>query len=433
MNFAMLHPADQIVMIMKRLYSYQMTTTSGGNLSIMDDDGVMWISPSGIDKGNLTAADVMRVMPDGTIVGPHKPSSEYPFHLAIYRARPDLRAVLHAHPPALVAFSLIRQIPATDMIPNCHNLCPRVGMAKYAVPGSQQLGEYIAEEFRKDYDIVMLENHGVVIGSDDLFSAFMSFETLDYVARIQINAHSITGSDEIRRISGRHMEIYNERSRQEQPDRFVPATHSAEELAARKEMCQLIHRAYDNNLFTSSQGTFSRRLGDGSFLITPHDKDRRYLEPEDLVLFRGGLAEFGKAPSHSFPLHRAIYEASPDIGSVILAEPPHIMAFAVTDVAFDARLIPESYIMLKNVRKFPFGSSFMQPEMLARELSMKEPIAIIENDCVIACGTTLLNAFDRLEVMEYSARAVVDTIKMGREIVAISPEEIRDIEVAFNL
>ena len=64
---------------------------------------------------------------------------------------------------------------------------------------------------------------------------------------------------------------------------------------------------------------------------------------------------------------------------------------------------------------------------------MKEPIAIIENDCVIACGTTLLNAFDRLEVMEYSARAVVDTIKMGREIVAISPKEIHDIEVAFNL
>ncbi|MBQ1269136.1 MAG: class II aldolase/adducin family protein [Clostridia bacterium] len=165
MNFSMLHPADQIVMIMKRLYSYQMTTTSGGNLSIMDDEGIMWISPSGVDKGNLTAADIMRVMPDGTIIGPHKPSSEYPFHLAIYRARPDLRAVLHAHPPALVAFSLIREIPSTNIIPNCHILCPKVAMAKYAVPGSEELGAYIAEEFKKDYDIVMLENHGVVIGS----------------------------------------------------------------------------------------------------------------------------------------------------------------------------------------------------------------------------------------------------------------------------
>lgn len=433
MNFAMLHPADQIVMIMNRLYSYQMTTTSGGNLSIMDDEGVVWISPSGVDKGNLTAADIMKIMPDGTIVGPHKPSSEYPFHLAIYRARPDLRAVLHAHPPALVAFSLIRQIPATNIIPNCHMLCPQASMAKYAVPGSQELGEYIAEEFEKNYDIVMLENHGVVIGADDLFSAFMKFETLDYVARIQINAHAITGNDEFHVISEKHMDMYREKNADVTIDRFVPSGHTSEELAARKEMCTLIRRAYDNNLFTSGQGAFSRRLSDGSVLITPHDKDRKYLEPEDMVLFRNGLAEFGKSPSHSFPLHLAIYEKSPEIGSVILAEPPHIMAFAITDVPFDARLIPESYIMLKNVRRFPFGSSFLQPVLLANELSMKEPIAIVENDCVVACGTSLLNAFDRLEVLEYSARAVVDTITLGRKIVAISPEEIHDIEVAFHL
>jgi L-fuculose-phosphate aldolase len=209
--------------------------------------------------------------------------------------------------------------------------------------------------------------------------------------------------------------------------------HSAEELAARKEMCQLIHRAYDNNLFTSSQGAFSRRLSDGSFLITPHDKDRKYLEPEDLVLFKNGLAEFGKHPSHSFPLHQAIYESSNESHSVILAEPPHIMAFAITDAVFDARLIPESYIMLKNVRKFPFGSSFLQPAMLADEISIKNPVCIIENDCVIVGGTSLLNAFDRLEVMEYSAKSVIDTASLGKAVVKIKPEEVRDIEVAVNL
>ena len=72
MNFEMLHPADQIVMIMNRIYSYGMTTTSGGNLSIMDEEGVMWISPSSIDKGSLRREDIMRVLPDGTIEGiPH--------------------------------------------------------------------------------------------------------------------------------------------------------------------------------------------------------------------------------------------------------------------------------------------------------------------------------------------------------------------------
>ena len=59
MNFDMLHPADQIVMIMNRIYYYGMTTTSGGNLSICDSDGRVWISTSGIDKGQLRREDIM--------------------------------------------------------------------------------------------------------------------------------------------------------------------------------------------------------------------------------------------------------------------------------------------------------------------------------------------------------------------------------------
>ena len=129
MNFSMLHPADQIVMIMNRLYYYGMTTTTGGNLSIKDSDGVVWISPSGIDKGNLRREDIMQILPDGTIVGIHRPSVEYPFHLAIYKKRPDLGAVLHAHPPALVAFSIAREIPDTSIIPDARFLCGNITMA----------------------------------------------------------------------------------------------------------------------------------------------------------------------------------------------------------------------------------------------------------------------------------------------------------------
>ena len=96
-------PAEKIAYIMTRLYDNKLTTTSGGNLSIMDDDGVMWISPSGVDKAHLTADDIMWVTPDGVVHGKHRPSTEYPFHLAVLRSRPDLKAVLHAHPAALVA------------------------------------------------------------------------------------------------------------------------------------------------------------------------------------------------------------------------------------------------------------------------------------------------------------------------------------------
>ncbi|MFO7294947.1 MAG: class II aldolase/adducin family protein, partial [Clostridia bacterium] len=105
MKFELLHPADQIVMIMERIYRYGMTTTSGGNISILDDNGDIWITPSGIDKGSLHRNDIIRVKPDGTIDGIHKPSVELPFHEMIYQKRPDIKAIIHAHPPALVAFS----------------------------------------------------------------------------------------------------------------------------------------------------------------------------------------------------------------------------------------------------------------------------------------------------------------------------------------
>ena len=89
--------------------------------------------------------------------------------------------------------------------------------------------------------------------------------------------------------------------------------------------------------------------------------------------------------------------------------------------------------MLKNVRKFPFGSTFMQTDLLSDEISLKNPVCIIENDCVIVGGTSLINAFDRLEVMEYSAKSVIDTTALHKPVVKISPEEVKDIEVAFNL
>lgn len=431
MNFSMLHPADQIVMIMNRLYYYGMTTTTGGNLSIKDSDGVVWISPSGIDKGNLRREDIMQILPDGTIVGIHRPSVEYPFHLAIYKKRPDLGAVLHAHPPALVAFSIAREIPNTSIIPDARFLCGNITMAPYALPGSSKLGDNISAEFEKGINTVMLENHGVVIGAHDLFSAFMNFETLDYCARVQINASTLGG--EIHTLSERHMNLYKMKT---QPvlDTFRPTEHSSEELQIRRDMCDLIHRAYGNQLFTSGQGTFSCKLSDGSIIITPYAKDRKYLEPEDLVLInKEGQCEAGKTPSRSILLHEKIYKNDPAIKTVIMAHPPYIMGFAVTDAEFDARLIPESYIALKTVRKYPFGSSFMQPDLLAKEISIKNPVVIIENDCIIAAGTSLLNAFDRLEVMEYSAKSLVEVAAIGGKIVKISDDEVKEIEVAFNL
>lgn len=428
MRFDLMHPADQLVMIMARIYRYGMTTTSGGNLSIRDDNGDIWITPSGIDKGNLTRADMIQVKPDGTLIGIHKPSVELPFHKEIYRVRPDLRAIVHAHPPTLVAFSLARKLPNTHLIPTASEVCGEVTMAKYDVPGSEQLGRNIAEEFAKGYNSVLLENHGVVCGGKNLFGAFMSFETLDTCGRLEIDAAKL---GKPRLLTDEEIEI-DASIGSPRLDEFIPNTVSSEERAARRDLCTIIHRAYDQKLFTSTQGTFSMRLSDGSFLITPYNQDRKYLEPEDIVRIKGGMCEMGKNPSRATRLHEEIYRTHPDINSIISAHPPAIMAFAVTDAEFDSRTIPESYITLRNVKRLPYAFSRTNIAETAAGFDAKTPVAIVNNQCVIVTGNSLLNAYDRLEVLEYSAAALIAARDIG-DIVYITPDEVKAIEKAFHL
>ena len=83
MKFKFLHPSDQIVMFMDRVYSGGMTTMSGGNISILDEEGDIWITPSGIDKGTLTRNDICQVKPDGTVIGRYKPSVGCPLQKGV--------------------------------------------------------------------------------------------------------------------------------------------------------------------------------------------------------------------------------------------------------------------------------------------------------------------------------------------------------------
>lgn len=428
MKFELMHPADQLVMIMQRIYEYGMTTTSGGNLSIRDDNGDIWITPSGIDKGALTRADIMQVKPDGSVIGPHTPSVELPIHRNIYKLRPDLHAIVHAHPPVLVAFSLARQVPDTTLIPNANLVCGTVAMAKYDVPGSEQLGANIAEQFAAGYNTVLMENHGVICGASDLYHAFMEFETITFSAKIELDARKL-GTP--RKLTSAQIAIDSTKAHP-QLDAFEARNVSSEEKAGRRDLCTLIHRSYDQRLFTSTQGTFSMRLSDGSLLITPYMKDRKYLEPEDIVRVKNGMGELGKVPSRSVMLHQRIYETHPEINSVIIAHPPAIMAFAVTGAEFDSRLIPESYISLREVGRLPYASTTLDVDGAAAMFSSHQPVIIVDNQCVIVTGASLLNAFDRLEVLEYSAAAIIAARDVGK-LVLLTDAEIEEVNKAFHL
>ena len=83
MKLDYLHPREQLVRFMERIYKSEMTTISGGNLSILDENGDIWVTPSALEKGSLTESDIVCVKKDRIIIGKHKPSSEFPFHKAI--------------------------------------------------------------------------------------------------------------------------------------------------------------------------------------------------------------------------------------------------------------------------------------------------------------------------------------------------------------
>ncbi|MFV0444230.1 MAG: class II aldolase/adducin family protein [Planctomycetaceae bacterium] len=417
-------PRDQILEAIQRIYRHRMTTTSGGNLSIKEPNGCVWITPARIDKGSLKREDIVCVHPDGRVEGPHRPSSELPFHQAIYAARPELAAVVHAHPVALVAFSICGRAPDTRLFHQARYVCGEVGFAPYALPGSAKLGANIAQSFAAGRDCVILENHGVVVGGGSLTQAFARFETLEFTAKTILKASRV---GDVRYLSDDQLALAGDY----QPlPTFDPLAPSTREQELRRELCEFVRRGYQQRLFISTEGSFSARLGEDAFVITRRGCDRMNLQPGDLVLIDAGRAEKGKRPSQAGRNHRAIYQRHPEFQAIVNADPVNATAFSVTGVTLDTRTIPESYIFLRDVARIPYGVQFTDPATLAASVSPQQPIALQENDGALVCGTTILDAFDRLEVLESTAEAVINATSLG-EVTPMPTDVIDELKRAF--
>lgn len=428
MNIQYIHPADQIVMFMQRVYDKKLTSMSGGNLSVRDNEGNIWITPASIDKGSLTRRDIICVRPNGDCEGPHAPSSELPFHRLVYKLRPDLNAVLHAHPPALVAFSVVRRLPELNLTPTVRYMCKNIKMAAYAIPGSQALSAEVGKVFEQGCNIALLENHGVCVGAADMLTAFQQFETLNYAAELEALA---TRRGEIRPLSETACQMSKTNVCSELRN-LSPQPCSSEELAARRDLIALIRRSYKMGLFTAAQGTYSTRLSDGSFIITPLHADPAYLEADDLVRIQDDAKEPGKILDADVVLHQKIYDKNPKIGAIAFAQPVHSMVFAVTDMPFDTRTIPESYILLRDVKRIPFEAAYQNLDDVAAEFDNAHPVLLVENKSVMVTGASMLQVFDRLEVMEMTAASILDAQALGT-IAHIPSGEIAALKTAFHL
>lgn len=424
----LMHPVEQINVIIGRIYRSGMTTTSGGNISIKDKNGDIWITPSGVDKGSLTEKDIIQITKGGAIIGAHKPSSELPFHKAIYEARPEITSIIHAHPPALVAFSIAGMVPDTKIVPQAHNICGDIGFAQYGTPGSEDLGEKIAQEFKNSrYKAVIMENHGVVLGGTDMMDAYQRFETLEFCCRTIVNAKRL---GQVNYLSDEQVSQYVNHL-PTNISHFMDIEYPSEERAIRTEMVRMIRRACDQGLMISTYGTVSVRWKDNDFLITPSNVARWDIVPGDIVQIKSGMAEAGKTPSRSVALHQRIYQLNPHINSIICTQPINLMAHAVSGTKFDVRTIPESWIFLQDVPLIPFGLIYNDVAAVAKMFNDNR-VVLVENDSVFVTGDKLLNTFDYLEVAEFSANSLVMAASIG-QLKPIGDKEIEELRVTFNV
>jgi L-fuculose-phosphate aldolase len=400
-----LRPDAQLVAVMRRLYESRLTTPSGGNLSVLDDDGSLWVTPSQVDKGRLTPSHIVKILPDDSWKSEFKPTSEWPFHRAILRARPDCRAVAHAHPTSLVAFSASGKPLGLSQFPDLCRWVNHVGFSPYAVPGSKKLGQLLGETFATGCDAALMENHGAVACGASLTEAFHRLETLEHLACILL-AGSRLGS--LRPRSRSEMTAALARGRQG----WAPIeVGTAAQRERRDDIADYTRRSCGRGLLGSLAGALSCRCGAG-LLIGGDGLDCATLQADDLVYVEAERCESGKTPNAMVELHQAIYQALPDVGSIATALPRSLMAFAASGVPFDARTIPEAYMFLKSVPTLPFEARF-DGRVVAEVLHEKAPVALIESACAVVTGATPFAVFDRTEVAEFTARSILDAAAIG--------------------
>ncbi|MEL6109782.1 MAG: class II aldolase/adducin family protein [Planctomycetota bacterium] len=424
---SVVHPRDEIVQAIDRIYRYRMTTTSGGNLSIRDGAGDIWITPARVDKGSLTRDDIVCVRADGTVDGRHPPSSEFPFHRSIYETRSDVNGIVHAHSSALVAFSICGAPPNTRLVHQSFSVCGKVGFAPYACPGSEQLGQKIAATFREGCQSVILENHGVVVASHDLSDAFQRFEAFEFAGKTLIKANRL---GDVQFLDDSQLRLAAERG--VDFDSFEFPDPQPVECELRRQLCQFVRRGCRQRLLISTEGSYSARLDEQTFLITPTGRDRELLQPEEMVLVRGDQREAGKRASRAARAHQAIYQAHPDLQSIVFAHPVNATAFSVTNAQLDVRTIPESYVFLSDVAKAAYGAAFGDRCDIHGYVSKSNPAALLENDGVVVTGTSVLDAFDRLEVLESTAEALINARSVG-ELSVMDDRVIEELRDAFSM
>ncbi len=177
---------EELAYFMRRLYERGLTTCSGGNLSVRVGAGHVIITPSALDKGRMTGEQIGLLTLGGENLTPQlKASMEARMHLRVYESRPDVRAVVHAHPVTATSFSAMSADIDTRLTAEAYAVLGVPVKASYALMGTDGLAEEVAAAV-KGADVVILENHGILTVGPSLLSAFDRLEVLEAAAKMNI-------------------------------------------------------------------------------------------------------------------------------------------------------------------------------------------------------------------------------------------------------
>ena len=203
--------SEEIAYFMCRLYNCRLTTTSGGNISARCGDKVL-ITPSATDKGRMTADQIGMLDMDCNIVGKEfKPTIESQMHLEIYKRRPDVQAVVHAHPVYASAFAASKRPISTKYLAEALVVLGEIAYAPYACQGTKELAQIIGDASEKA-DCIVMQNHGIIALGKNLLQAFDRLEVMENAAKTTFICQGPLTSDSI--------ELSNEQV-QELKDKFL--------------------------------------------------------------------------------------------------------------------------------------------------------------------------------------------------------------------
>jgi L-fuculose-phosphate aldolase len=176
----------EICSVGKWLYERGYIVATEGNLSVRLEEGRILTTPTCMNKGMLDPEDLVITDLEGKhLAGSHKVSSELAMHLLIYRERPDVRAVCHAHPPTATGFAAAGRALDQAVLPEVIVTLGQIPLARYGTPGTPELTATLVP-LVPHYDAILLANHGAVTCGPDLMTAFFRMETVEQFAKITL-------------------------------------------------------------------------------------------------------------------------------------------------------------------------------------------------------------------------------------------------------